>query len=150
RILAGHSARYRYCRRRRPIAHLSAAQAGGRCPGGKRPCHQCRCFGHARPRFLPSALVTHHFLEACCWSHGHNGRRAVLTCSNTATISSAPTIGELRHRECKDVACRRFSRVVAVVFALAMSLPAPSALAVGPDDEADSMPDVLAPQSGPL
>jgi Cu/Ag efflux protein CusF len=48
------------------------------------------------------------------------------------------------------VACRRFSRVVAVVFALAMSLPAPSALAVGPDDEADSMPDVLAPQSGPL
>jgi len=39
---------------------------------------------------------------------------------------------------------------LAVVLALAISLPAPSALAVGPDDEADNMPDVLAPQGEPL
>ena len=48
------------------------------------------------------------------------------------------------------MSCRRFKRVLAVVLALAISLPAPSAWAFGPDDEADNMPDVLAPSSGPL
>ena len=48
------------------------------------------------------------------------------------------------------MASNTFLRVLVVVLALALSLPAPSALAVGPDDEADNMPDVLAPQGGPL
>ena len=48
------------------------------------------------------------------------------------------------------MACRKFLRVLAVVLALALSLPAPSALAVGPDDEADDISGALALQSGPL